>query len=66
MIKNINGLTLFICRERKGRTMGIELYKLIMLGIFIIGTSGILATLLVKYISIIRNIKEENEWKKRL
>jgi hypothetical protein len=46
--------------------MGIELYKLIMLMFFILGTSGILVTLLVKYISIIKNAKEENEWKKNL
>lgn len=46
--------------------MGIELYKLIMLGFFMLGTSGILVTLLVKYISIIKYTKEENEWKKNL
>ena len=46
--------------------MGIELYKLIMLGFFILGTSGILITLLAKYISIIKYTKEEKEWKKNL
>lgn len=46
--------------------MGIELYKLIMLGFFILGTSGILITLLVKYISIIKYTKEEKEWKEHL